>query len=41
MIEIYWDNLTKEKKKEIIEIFGDNCNFDTIPIATIETEDNL
>ena len=35
-IEIYWDDLTEEKQKEILEILGDNGNFDTFPIATIE-----
>ena len=35
-IEIYWDDLTEEKQKEILEALGDNDNFDTFPIATIE-----
>lgn len=41
-IEIYWDDLTPEKQAEILEIIGDNCNFDMLPTCTteVETEDN-
>ena len=35
-LEIYWDDLVEDTKKEIIELFGDNCNFDIFPIASIE-----
>ena len=35
-IEIYWDDLTKAKQDEIIEVFGDNCNYDISPMATID-----
>lgn len=35
MIEIYWDDLTEEKQAELLELFGDNCNWDVIPIAVI------
>ena len=35
-IEIYWDDLTEAKQKEILEFLGDNGNFDTFPIATVE-----
>lgn len=38
-IEIYWDDLTEEKKKEIIEEAGDNGNYDVFPIATIEVDE--
>ena len=27
MVEIYWDDLTEEKQREILEVFGDNQNF--------------
>lgn len=37
-IEIYWDDLTPEKQEEIIETFGDNCNYDVFPIAVISQE---
>lgn len=40
MIEIYWQDLTKEKQQEIIEKMGDNGNYDVFPIATIEFEDD-
>ena len=34
-IDIYFKDLTPEKQKEIIDTFGDNCNYDVIPIVTI------
>ena len=40
-IEIFWNDLKKEKQKEILEKLGENCNWDIIPMATIEIEDNL
>lgn len=39
MIEIYWQDLTSAKQAEILEKLGENCNWDVIPIAVIETED--
>lgn len=38
MIEIYWKDLTEEKQKEILEAFGNNCNFDVFPIAEIPVD---
>ena len=38
-IEIYWNDLTEEKKKELLNILGDNGNYDVVPIATIEFEE--
>ena len=35
-IEIYWDDLTESKQKEILDALGDNGNYDVFPIATIE-----
>lgn len=37
-IDIYWHDLTPEKQKEIINVLGDNCNFDVVPICTIDVE---
>lgn len=40
-IEIYWQDLTKEKQEEILEVTGgDNGNWDVFPIATIDIEDD-
>lgn len=42
MILIYWEDLTKSKQDEILEAFGDNCNYDVFPIIEIpidETQD--
>lgn len=38
-IEIFWDDLTPEKQKELFEAFGDNGNWDVIPITTINVEE--
>ena len=38
-IEIYWDDLTADKQEEILEAFGDNGNYDIIPIATLYYEE--
>ena len=38
-IEIYWDDITKEKQEEILSAFGDNCDYDIFPIAVIYVED--
>ena len=34
-INIYWDDLTEDKQKEILEALDDNGNYDVVPIATI------
>ena len=34
-ILIFWGDLTHEKQDEILEAFGDNCNYDMIPIVEI------
>ena len=40
-IEIYWNDLTKEKQSEILEAFGENGNYDVIPIAVIGEDESL
>lgn len=39
-IQIYWDDLTKEKQNELSEVLGDNNNYDIFPIATIVIDDD-
>lgn len=34
-IEIFWNDLTPEKQKEILDALGENGNYDVLPIATI------
>jgi len=34
-VSIYWDDLTETKQAEIIDVFGDNCNFDVFPVVEI------
>ncbi len=38
-VEIYIQDLTEEKQKEIIKMLGDNGNYDIVPIATINKEE--
>lgn len=39
-IEIYWQDLSKEKQNELLELFdGDNHNWDVFPLATLDIED--
>ena len=35
MIEIYWSDLTKEKQQEILDVLGENGNYDVFPSASI------
>jgi hypothetical protein len=35
-IEILWNDLTEVKQQAILDAFGDNCNFEVFPVATIE-----
>lgn len=38
-IEILWGDLSEAKQNELLEIFGDNCNWDVIPMAIIEIDE--
>ena len=35
-IEIYWQDLTQAKQNEILQVFGENGNWDVFPIAAID-----
>ena len=39
-IQIYWKDLTEEKQNELLEVLGDNNNYDIFPIATIIIDDD-
>lgn len=39
-IEIYFDDLTEEKQKEILDTLGDNGNYDLFPLASLEYEES-
>ena len=39
IVEIYWQDLTKEKQAELLAVLGENGNYDVFPIATIEIEE--
>ena len=40
IIEIYFDDLTEEKQKEILDTLGDNGNYDLFPLASLEYEES-
>ena len=35
-IEIFWQDLIPAKQREILQVFGENGNWDVFPIATLE-----
>ena len=37
-IEILFTDLTEDKQKEILDAFGDNQNWDVVPITLIEVD---
>lgn len=39
MIQIFWNDLTESKQKEILEAFGSNCNYDVFPIVELAVPD--
>ena len=42
-VEIYWQDLTQAKQDEILQVFGENGNWDVFPIAILDvpTEDGI
>jgi len=38
-IRLMWNDLSKEFQQKLLKIFGDNCNWDTIPMTVMEIED--
>ena len=38
VISLYWDDLSASAKERLIEILGDNGNYDVFPLAEIEFE---
>ncbi|MBR3279216.1 MAG: hypothetical protein IKG01_10030 [Lachnospiraceae bacterium] len=39
-IEFYWDDLTENKQREILDKLGENCNWDVFPFCTMEIEES-
>ena len=40
-VEIFWDDLTEEAQRRIINFIGDNGNYDVFPIATIYGDEEI
>ena len=38
-IEFRWQDLTEEKQKEILDLLGENCNWDIFPFCVLEIEE--
>ena len=38
-IRLMWNDLSKEFQQKILQVFGDNCNWDVIPMTGMEIED--
>ena len=39
-IKIFFDDLTEEKQKEILDTLGDNGNYDVFSLASLEYEES-
>lgn len=40
-IKFYWNDLKEETQKKILDIFGDNNNWDVVPFCTIEIGEDV
>ena len=44
VIQLFWDDLSSSAKERLLELFGDNRNFDVFPLAELvienETDEN-
>jgi hypothetical protein len=40
VIKIFWSDLTPSKQEEMLELLGDNRNYDVFPLTIIEYEDS-
>jgi len=44
VIQLYWDDLSSSAKERLLELFGDNGNYDVFPLAELvienETDEN-
>lgn len=39
-IRLYWQDLAKPTQDRLLTVFGDNCNWDCIPMTVMEIEDD-
>ena len=38
VIQLYWDDLSLSAKERLLELFGDNGNYDVFPLAELVFE---
>ena len=38
VIQLFWDDLSSSAKERLLELFGDNGNYDVFPLAELEIE---
>ena len=40
VIQLFWDDLSSSAKERLLELFGDNRNFDVFPLAELVFEND-
>ena len=40
VIQLVWDDLSSSAKERLLELFGDNGNYDVFPLAELVIENN-
>ena len=40
VIQLYWDDLSSSAKERLLELFGDNGNFDVFPLTELVFEND-
>ena len=40
VIQLYWDDLSSSAKERLLELFGDNGNFDVFPLVELVFEND-
>ena len=40
VVQLFWDDLSASAKEELLKLLGDNGNYDVLPIAQLEFEED-
>jgi len=40
VVQLYWDDLSAEAKERLLELFGENGNYDVFPLAELVFEND-
>jgi hypothetical protein len=41
IIRLYWQDLSENMQQKLLKLFGDNCNWDCIPIAVVQIDNDI